>query len=81
MSTITWVCFECRVTLRRKDQKEPLCPKCGEKCFNMGYKTLIPSKSKAQEWENLQEQLFLKHREEEKINLPPISNKHTLEWR
>lgn len=54
MSSKNWVCFDCRLTLRRGwGQKEPLCPTCGKKCYYLGYKVRVPPENKVKEWEQL----------------------------
>jgi hypothetical protein len=54
MSNKNWVCFDCRLTLRRGwEQKEPRCPKCGKKCYYFGYKYRVPPENKVKEWEQL----------------------------
>lgn len=62
MSTSAWVCFECRISVRRETQfkGEVPCPECGSACTFLGYKIPVPPKSKIKTWAQLRNQL---HRE------------------
>ena len=55
MSKRNFVCFECRVAVRREAYSgEPvLCPTCGVLSHNIGYKIPVPPKSKQEAWDKL----------------------------
>ena len=61
MSNRKFVCFDCRVSVRRDAhaQKVALCPHCGRETNNIGYKIPVPPKTKVSEWEALRKQLHL----------------------
>ena len=53
-SNHNFVCFECRVNVRRFALAEaPLCPQCGRECTDLGHKLPIPSKSDLVAWQGL----------------------------
>lgn len=54
-----WVCFECRIAVRRNTQYrgQVPCPECGKRCAYLGYKIPVPPKSKPRLWQQLQVQL------------------------
>jgi hypothetical protein len=59
MRSNTWVCFECRLSVRR-----PLgfagsapCPECGGTCVDIGYKIRIPSRRATRAWSQLRDDL------------------------
>jgi DNA-directed RNA polymerase subunit RPC12/RpoP len=61
MSNRKFVCFDCRVAVRRNANttKAVLCPNCGKETVNIGYKIPIPPKTKVSEWQALREQIHL----------------------
>lgn len=65
MSNKKWVCFDCRLVVRRSTghTAEVLCPECGKTCAYLGHKIPVPPKSKAREWERLHQQLNQQQRE------------------
>lgn len=65
MSNKKWVCFGCRVAVRRSqnDEAPVLCSECGKPCTYLGYKIPVPPKIKIREWEQLQTKLSQKARE------------------
>ena len=61
MSKRNFVCFDCRVAIRREayDGEPVLCPGCGEMTHNIGYKTPVPPKNRQDSWDRLREEFFL----------------------
>ncbi|MBI3828809.1 MAG: hypothetical protein HY291_04790 [Planctomycetes bacterium] len=67
MATTAWVCFDCRVALRRPCgyyRREVLCTLCRQPCINISYKIPIPPKQKKRQWAALFEQLMRQKREQ-----------------
>jgi hypothetical protein len=82
MSNKKWVCFGCRVAVRRpqSDKAEVLCSECGKPCSYIGYKIPVPPKGKVREWKLLQEQLHSERsRKEIAITKSQVRRKHELE--
>ena len=59
MGKTSWVCFDCRESVRRDTQHRSRvpCPKCGEPCQYLGYKIPVPPKRDVRAWTDLREQL------------------------
>ena len=57
MRANTWVCFGCRVAVRRgaHGQPEAKCSACGEAAFNLGHRIRIPEKGDVAAWNALHE--------------------------
>ncbi len=55
MSNVTWVCFECRTTVRRPSygKEAVLCSSCGKTCRDVGYKLRLPPKRQTKQWREL----------------------------
>ena len=55
MSSWTWVCFDCRRTVRRDVTvgKVVRCPECAEECLSIGYKARVPVRSNKKGWAKL----------------------------
>ena len=74
-SNHNYVCFECRVNVRRFALAEvaPLCPQCGRGCTDLGYKVPIPEKSDLVAWQRIEVDLrefkrrLLMTQEEERV--------------
>ena len=82
MSNKKWVCFGCRVAVRRSqnDETPVLCSECGKPCTYLGYKIPVPPKNKIREWEQLQTQLNQKAQETAVArNKVSVRRKHDLE--
>jgi hypothetical protein len=82
MSNKKWVCFRCRLAVRRAqgDHAAVLCSGCGEPCTYLGYKIPVPPKNKVREWEHLAAQL--KRQENEAITenaRTEVARQHELE--
>lgn len=82
MSKRNFVCFKCRVAVRREPYSGDavVCPTCGEECRNIGYKILVPPKSKSEAWRQLHEQYFGERRKilEDAVAVS-VRGKHNLE--
>jgi hypothetical protein len=54
----TWVCFDCRVTVRRPTlySGEVPCPSCGQGCLYLGTKVAVPGKRSIRAWRDLREE-------------------------
>jgi hypothetical protein len=60
LGNATWVCFDCRESVRRPTQwkSEVPCPSCGNDCRNLGTQLQIPSKSNLRGWRKLREAIL-----------------------
>lgn len=68
MSNYDWVCFSCRMAVRRpSDAADVRCPSCGEACDCIGYKLRIPPKTREKDWDALR--LMLSRIEQDKRSL------------
>jgi DNA-directed RNA polymerase subunit RPC12/RpoP len=59
-SNATWVCFECRKSVRRSKfggAADVACPDCGQCCVNIGYKIAIPAHNARRDWTRLRNEL------------------------
>ena len=56
--TGAWVCFECRLAVRRPVMYagNVPCPECGGDCTPLGTQVPVPPKAKVREWKALQRQ-------------------------
>jgi len=64
MSNYAWVCFNCRLAVRRPGLAQaPRCASCREACICLGYKIPVPPKSKIRQWKALRDSVFLYRRE------------------
>lgn len=82
MSNKKWVCFGCRIAVRRSqnDDAPVLCSECGNSCAYLGYKIPVPPKSKIREWEQLQTQINQKEKETTVARIKVlVRRKHDLE--
>lgn len=82
MSNKKWVCFDCRIAVRRSqgNTSDVLCPECGKQCSYIGHKIPVPPKNKVREWQQLHVQL---HQETVKTEVAKtqrlVRRKHELE--
>ena len=60
MKNATWVCFDCRESLRRPYYalKEIHCPTCGQPMPYVGDRIRIPSKTQRKAWRELREWIY-----------------------
>ncbi|PJK15358.1 hypothetical protein CO613_01300 [Lysobacteraceae bacterium NML07-0707] len=82
MGMAAWVCFECRIAVRRDTQYrgQVPCPECGKHCVYLGYKIPVPPKSKPRLWQQLQVQLVqAKILDNRQAALDNIRLRHVLE--
>lgn len=64
MSNYSWVCFECKLAVRRATNTvEVRCARCRGPCACLGYKIPVPPKSKLKEWQRLREFVYRWRRE------------------
>jgi len=57
-SNRTWVCFDCHIATRHHLTVQQIrCSKCGEICFNLGYKIPLPAKADEKAWKSLRQNL------------------------
>ena len=56
MSSFTWACFDCRLTVRREvvAKSDTLCPECGSQCVCLGMKLRVPRRRAVAEWRALE---------------------------
>ena len=68
MSNRDWVCFDCRIAVRRVAgiKGEVPCSGCGKPFWCFGYKITVPPKSKIKEWAALKASYFQSLREHER---------------
>jgi len=63
MSNYAWVCFSCRTAVRRSPvAKDVRCPECASQCECIGYKTLVPARTKIRDWRMLSEAFYRSRR-------------------
>jgi hypothetical protein len=57
MSNASWVCFDCRTTVRRPTFRRTvvLCPECRQRCFCLGRKIPVPPKANIAAWNKLRQ--------------------------
>jgi hypothetical protein len=59
MSNCAWVCFDCRMAVRRSGvSKQVRCPNCAGTCECLGTRIPIPPKAKIKAWEELRERFY-----------------------
>ena len=82
MANSSWVCFECRLAVRRPTQHEGdvPCAECGVACWRLGYRIQVPAKRDAAAGRALREAEFtkLKQRATESAEAR-VRSRHALE--
>jgi hypothetical protein len=64
VSNYAWVCFDCRLAVRRSSlAKDVRCPGCAKPCECLGCKTPVPPKSRVRDWARLREDFYRFRRE------------------
>jgi len=59
MSNHNWVCFSCRLAVRRPSQAiAARCAACREQCVCLGHKIPIPPRTKLRQWRDLRNWVF-----------------------
>ena len=82
MSNAAWVCFPCRLAVRRPatHEGEVRCAQCGGVCSGLGMKVPVPQKRDEKAWRELQEDLTAKaHARREAENAACVRQRHDLE--
>ncbi|WP_406697119.1 hypothetical protein V5E97_39655 [Singulisphaera sp. Ch08] len=78
----TWVCFDCRETVRRPSyyRNAVPCPKCGFACHCIGTKIRIPAKGDKRAWRDLREGIRERlHADQERLERMRVQHRHRLE--
>ena len=82
MSSSSWVCFECRLSVRRPTQHEGdvPCAQCGTACWPLGYKIPIPPRRDVRAWRELHVDVMAKrHLRAESDAESRVRQRHDLE--
>lgn len=77
-----WVCFSCRVNVRRpsEHQDDVLCPECGAKLWQLGFRIEVPPHRDVRAWRQLQQaQLALFHANVDAASRLAVRERHDLE--
>jgi hypothetical protein len=63
MANSSWVCFACRIAVRRPSQQpqQVPCPHCREACWALGYKIPVPPKQDVRAWQKLRDAQHAEH--------------------
>lgn len=63
MANSNWVCFDCRLAVRRPTQHEGTvaCPECGEVCWPLGQKVPVPPQRDVKAWKSLHADSVARH--------------------
>jgi uncharacterized Zn finger protein (UPF0148 family) len=84
MSSYTWVCFDCRRSVRRTVPKDGAvsCATCGKSCRYLGTKIRLPAREKTAEWSKLRDSLNeAKLEEQTQRERSRVRHRHELEKR
>lgn len=82
MANSSWVCFACRLAVRRPTQHEGdvPCPECGVGCWRLGYKIPVPAKRDAAAWRKLHEsETATKQQRATESSAARVRSRHALE--
>ncbi len=82
MANSSWVCFECRLAVRRPTQHigDVTCPECGVACWPFGYKTPVPAKRDVGAWRKLlSEETETKQQRATDAAVALVRSRHALE--
>lgn len=61
---VTWVCFECRLSVRRPGiakKSDVMCPNCGKRCFCLWTEARIPPRQARRAWAALRQLVYVQH--------------------
>ncbi len=84
MGNATWVCFDCRESVRRPTEhaRAVPCPQCGRDCRCLGTKIRIPSKGDVRAWQDLRDgTLAARLANAERLGRMKARRRHQLERR
>lgn len=82
MGNATWICFDCRESVRRPTYygSDVPCPKCGNTMDYLGYKIPVPRKQDGAAWRLLRQQLEREHQEQRVLSAErDVRHRHELE--
>jgi hypothetical protein len=83
MSNFKWVCFDCRMAVRRHGwAKDVRCPSCARPCLNLGTKAPLPPKTRVRDWLALRDRHYeFERRRALRQERERVTSRHALERR